>query len=78
MGDELLEIDTRPPGPRSDFRPAWKSVMVGWVAGFPSGLLVMTTLAKAAPVAPIPEERCISPVRFDVIDHRCLNVASFL
>jgi hypothetical protein len=43
-----------------------------------SGLLVVTTLAKAAPVASIPEERRISPVRNDVIHHRCFDVASFL
>jgi hypothetical protein len=43
-----------------------------------SGLFVVTTLAKAAPVASIPEERRISPVRNDVVDHRCFDVASFL
>ena len=55
-----------------------ESVMIGWMAIFPSGLLVVTTLAKAAPVAAIPEERRISPVRNDVIDHCCFDVPSFL
>ena len=55
-----------------------ESVMIGWMAIFPSGLLVVTTLAKAAPVAPIPEEHRISPVRFDVIHDRCFDVPSFL
>ena len=48
------------------------------MAVFPSSLLVVATLAKAAPIAAIPKERRISPVWFDVIDHRCFDVPSFL
>ena len=55
-----------------------ESVMVSRMAVFPTGLFVVTTLTKAAPVAAIPEENLISPVRFDMVDHRRLNVASVL
>jgi hypothetical protein len=48
------------------------------MAVFPTGLFVMTALTKAAPVAPIPEKNRISPVRFDMVDHGCLDVASVL
>lgn len=52
--------------------------VICWVAVLAPGLFVVTALAKAAPVASIPEERRISPVRNDVVDHRCFDVASFL
>ena len=78
MGAGLLEIDTRPPGAAIGLSSRMESIMIGRMAVFPSGLLVVATLAKAAPVAAIPKERRISPVRFDVIDHRCFDVPSFL
>ena len=78
VGAGLLEIDTRPPVAALRLSSRMESVMVGRMAVFPTGLFVVTTLTKAAPVTPIPEENRISPVRFDVVDHGCLDVPSLL
>ena len=74
---ELYESD-RYSYPASGAALAAFSVVIRWVAVLAPGLFVVTALAKAAPVASIPEERRISPVRNDVVDHRCFDVASFL
>jgi len=43
-----------------------------------SGLDAVVTVAEALPVAPVPEENTVSPVRFDVIDIGRLDVAALL
>ena len=54
------------------------SIAVCWHLILASGFLVMAGLAERLPVAPVPEEVPITPVRNDVVDHGRLDVAALL
>ena len=50
--------------------------MVGWMAFFQAGLLIVVRFAQRLPVCSVPEEVTITAMRFNMINHRCFGVSS--